>query len=339
MRAVIVILSDKGISSESVDESGQALRYWLAGQKIEATIFEVNPDDLETIEKVLIDWCDHSVVDLIITCGGAGAASHDVTSEATRTVIEKQLPGFAELVRNKRLKVTPMTVLSRATAGTRNGCLILNLPGSPKDALVNLSFVWPAIRPGIAKIKGDASVCSGINQVNDRPLVISFAGYSGSGKTTLVEKVIHLLSEQGFKVGAIKHDGHHFDIDKEGKDSWRMTQAGTVVTVITDSNKLAVVKQHDAVPAPEEIVDSYFSLVDIVIIEGWKEVAPNKIEVFRADHGREPLCVQSRDDFIALATNADIATPLPKLDIDNPYDVVDFILEKLSRRQIYGELQ
>lgn len=161
------------------------------------------------------------------------------------------------------------------------------------------------------------------------PAVVSFAGFSGSGKTTLVVQVIQLLSERGYQVGAVKHDGHHFDIDKPGKDSWRMTQAGAAVTVITDSEKLAMIRQHERTPEPDEVVSSYFSDMDIVIVEGWKESAPNRIEVHRLETGKEALCLQADSvDFIAVATDHKLETELPQLDINNPPEVVDFIVSR-----------
>jgi molybdopterin-guanine dinucleotide biosynthesis protein MobB len=163
--------------------------------------------------------------------------------------------------------------------------------------------------------------------VVNRPSVVSFAGYSGSGKTTLVEAVIRLLCEQGYRTGAVKHDGHHFDIDKPGKDSWRMTQAGAAVTVITDSEKLAMIKKHDVTPTPEAVIEDYFSDMDIVIIEGWKDCAPNRIEVHRQETGRVPICLQpNATGFVAIATDTLIKTTLPKLNINNPQEVVDFIV-------------
>lgn len=161
----------------------------------------------------------------------------------------------------------------------------------------------------------------------NHPSVVSFAGYSGSGKTTLVEAVIRLLCEQGYRTGAVKHDGHHFDIDKPGKDSWRMTQAGAAVTVITDSEKLAMIKKHDVAPTPDTVIEDYFSGMDIVIIEGWKDCAPNRIEVHRQATGREPICLQpDATGFIAIATDTSIKTTLPQLDINNPQEVVEFIV-------------
>lgn len=160
------------------------------------------------------------------------------------------------------------------------------------------------------------------------PPVVSFSGWSGSGKTTLIEKVIEQLCLRSVKVGAIKHDGHHFDIDKPGKDSWRMTQAGAVVTAISDSTHRAVVSQHECAPTIQQMIDNDFNDVDLVIVEGWKDRAPNRIEVHRHDLGKTPLCLGAEGkDYIAVATNTQIDVEIPQLDIDNPSAVCDFIIE------------
>lgn len=164
-------------------------------------------------------------------------------------------------------------------------------------------------------------------QQSNHPAVVSFAGFSGSGKTTLVEQVIRLLTEKNYKVGAVKHEGHHFDIDKPGKDSWRMTQAGAAVTVICDNEKLAMIRQHEAAPSPDAVIADYFNGMDIVIIEGWKSSAPNRIEVHRRETGHAPLCLQpDARGFVAVATDTALDTSLPLLDINNPPEVVEFIV-------------
>lgn len=162
MNCAVLILSDKGAAGQREDKSGPALKQWLSGQGVQTVAFEIIPDDFATIQSYLCDWCDQRVAELIITCGGTGVSPRDVTPEATKGVIERDLPGFGELMRQKSLKITPMAILSRAMAGVRNRCLIINLPGSPKAALENLEAVWPAVDHGVAKIKGDPSDCAGI---------------------------------------------------------------------------------------------------------------------------------------------------------------------------------
>ena len=104
--------------------------------------------------------CDEMRCDLIVTTGGTGVGPRDVTPEATRSVIERELPGFGEAMRMESLKITPHAVISRALAGIRKHCLIINLPGSPKAARENLQTVLPALAHAIAKIQGDPSDCA-----------------------------------------------------------------------------------------------------------------------------------------------------------------------------------
>jgi len=159
------------------------------------------------------------------------------------------------------------------------------------------------------------------------PAVVSFSGWSGSGKTTLIGAVIRLFSARGYRVGAIKHDGHRFDIDRPGKDTWLMTRAGAVVTAICDSNKQAVIRQHDRCPSPFELIAADFADVDLVIVEGWKAESPNRIEVYRHELGTTPLCQEAdASGFVAVATDAPLATALPQLDLNAPETVVDYII-------------
>lgn len=329
MKAAILVLSDKGAIGQREDTSGPAIREWLAENGVETVCVEIIPDEFSMIQDKLTNWCDTAIAELVITCGGTGVSPRDVTPEATRSILERELEGFGELMRQRSLAKTPMAILSRATAGIRSNCLIINLPGSPKAALENLEAVWPAVDHGIAKIKGDPSDCAEVHSRHKKsPPVVSFAGYSGSGKTTLVTKVIELLSNKGYKIGAIKHDGHSFEIDKPGKDTWRMTQAGATITGISDSSTLALIKKHQSAPSVSSIISDYYAEMDIVIVEGWKESAPNKIEVYRSEVGHTPLFQQQHaENFIAVATDCDLATQLPVLDINQPEKVSDFIID------------
>jgi molybdenum cofactor synthesis domain-containing protein len=117
-------------------------------------------DDFEQIVSTLEKWTDSLATDLILTTGGTGVSPRDITPEATGKVIDRELPGFAERMRQESLKKTPHAIISRAIAGIRQRTLIINLPGSPKGAIENLEAVWPAIPHAIAKIQGDPSDCS-----------------------------------------------------------------------------------------------------------------------------------------------------------------------------------
>jgi molybdenum cofactor synthesis domain-containing protein len=107
----------------------------------------------------LIAWADSRIVDLILTTGGTGVSPRDVTPEATRRVLEREIPGMAEAMRAASLAKTPYAILSRAVAGIRGQTLIVNLPGSPKGAVENLETVWRAVAHAIGKIQGDLSDC------------------------------------------------------------------------------------------------------------------------------------------------------------------------------------
>jgi molybdopterin adenylyltransferase len=122
--------------------------------------YEVIPDEQGLIEKTLIDMADNRGCCLIITSGGTGPAVRDVTPEATEAVCHKILPGFGELMRAKSLTYVPTAILSRQTAGIRNGCLIVNLPGKPKSIRQCLEAVFPAIPYCIDLLEGPFIECN-----------------------------------------------------------------------------------------------------------------------------------------------------------------------------------
>jgi molybdopterin adenylyltransferase len=160
IRAAVLTISDKGSRGERVDTSGPAVRELLEQADITVAHGAIIPDEQDGISRGLITCCDEMRCDLIVTTGGTGVSQRDVTPEATRSVIERELPGFGEAMRMESLKITPHAVISRALAGIRKHCLIINLPGSPKAARENLSTVLPALAHAIAKIQGDPSDCA-----------------------------------------------------------------------------------------------------------------------------------------------------------------------------------
>jgi len=160
MRAAILTLSDKGARGEREDLSGPALNDWLIQKGVVVECMSLIADDFEQIVSTLEKWTDSLATDLILTTGGTGVSPRDITPEATNKVIDRELPGFAERMRQESLKKTPHAIISRAIAGIRQRTLIINLPGSPKGAIENLEAVWPAIPHAIAKIQGDPSDCS-----------------------------------------------------------------------------------------------------------------------------------------------------------------------------------
>jgi len=113
------------------------------------------PDDLEVIRDRLISWSDSNELDLILTTGGTGFSSRDITPEATLEVIEREAQGIAEAMRAASLKITPHAMMSRARSGIRGHTLIVNLPGSPKAALENIKVILPIIEHAIDLISDD----------------------------------------------------------------------------------------------------------------------------------------------------------------------------------------
>jgi molybdopterin adenylyltransferase len=160
IRAAVLTISDKGSRGERLDTSGPVVQALLEQAGIAVAHSEIIPDERDEIARRIAVCCDDMRCDLIVTTGGTGVGPRDVTPEATRSVIERELPGFGEAMRMQSLKITPHAVISRALAGIRKHCLIINLPGSPKAARENLQTVLPALAHAIAKIQGDPSDCA-----------------------------------------------------------------------------------------------------------------------------------------------------------------------------------
>lgn len=164
------------------------------------------------------------------------------------------------------------------------------------------------------------------------PPVVSIVAKSGTGKTTLLEKLIVEMKQRGFRVGAIKHDAHSFDIDHEGKDSWRLTQAGADTMLITSPEKLAMVKQYakEQEPTLTEAVATYCNDVDIVLTEGFKKSTLPKIEVHRSDRSEKLLCRDEEHDqtLIAVASDSPMEVDVPRYDINDAKGLCDLIVER-----------
>ncbi|WP_417914771.1 MogA/MoaB family molybdenum cofactor biosynthesis protein [Candidatus Electronema sp. JM] len=157
----ILTLSDKGARGERQDTSGPLLHELLNAQGFFVTAYEILPDQEELIAAKLTVWADELRLDLIVTTGGTGVSPSDRTPEATRRVIEREIPGLGEAMRAASLQKTPQAVWSRGIAGLRGQTLIINLPGSAKAAKENLETVLPALAHGIEKIQGSTTDCGG----------------------------------------------------------------------------------------------------------------------------------------------------------------------------------
>jgi molybdenum cofactor synthesis domain-containing protein len=155
----IITVSDRGYSGEREDQSGQAIRELLDGSDFEIIDYRIVPDESDQICSALIDAIDLIGADLVLTTGGTGLSPRDVTPDATRKVIEKEVPGFVEAMRAESLRKTPHAMISRAVCGVRGSSLILNLPGNPKAVVEQLEVALPALPHAISKLKGDPSEC------------------------------------------------------------------------------------------------------------------------------------------------------------------------------------
>lgn len=145
LRFGILTASDRSARGERPDASGPALAELISAQGARVVRQAVLPDDREALANAMREWCDNGQVDVLLVTGGTGLAPRDVTPEATRDVIEREVPGIPEAMRLASLKITPHAMLSRLAAGTRGRTLIINLPGSPKGAVENLQAVLPVL--------------------------------------------------------------------------------------------------------------------------------------------------------------------------------------------------
>jgi len=158
INVAVLTISDRGAAGEREDRSGSTLRDMLDPSLYEIVTYEIIPDDQDMIVERLIDLTSRA--DLVLTTGGTGLSPRDVTPEATRQVIEREVPGIAEAMRASGLKHTKYSMLSRAVAGIRDRCLIINLPGSPKAVAENLETILDVIPHAVEKILGSEKECA-----------------------------------------------------------------------------------------------------------------------------------------------------------------------------------
>lgn len=155
IRAAVITVSDKGHAGERKDVSGALLADLLA-RTIGADVVSqvIVPDEQAEIARTLIELADESRVDLIVTTGGTGPAPRDVTPEATLAVIQREMPGLAEVLRSEGYRRTPMAILSRGVTGIRGQTLIVNLPGSPKAVREGMETLAPILPHAIKMLRG-----------------------------------------------------------------------------------------------------------------------------------------------------------------------------------------
>lgn len=156
--------------------------------------------------------------------------------------------------------------------------------------------------------------------------VIAFAAYSGTGKTTLIEKIVINLKKRNLRVAVIKHDGHRFEIDHEGKDSWRFAHAGADITIISSAEKMAYIEQREL--SLQQQIDMVHD-VDLILVEGYKNADLPQIGIARKETGKGFTAEYSR--FIALVSDYEqLDAKIPCFNLNDVDEITEFILREIS---------
>lgn len=155
IRAAVVTISDKGYAGQREDVSGPVLADLVREMGAEVVRTAVIPDEREEIVAMLVAFADEMALDLVITTGGTGVTPRDVTPEATKAVIEREMPGLAEVVRMEGYRQTPLAVISRGVAGIRGKTLIVNLPGNPRAVRQGMETLSPILPHTVQMIRGE----------------------------------------------------------------------------------------------------------------------------------------------------------------------------------------
>ncbi len=150
----VLTSSDAGAKGEREDTSGDAIVEIMMAHNFRQAHRDIVADEADLIEERLITWSDSGEVDVIVTTGGTGLGPRDVMPQATKAVIDFEVPGIAEAMRAETMQITAMAMLSRSVAGVRNGCLIINLPGSPKGVRETLEVAMKAVPHGLEMLRG-----------------------------------------------------------------------------------------------------------------------------------------------------------------------------------------
>jgi molybdopterin-guanine dinucleotide biosynthesis adapter protein len=154
--------------------------------------------------------------------------------------------------------------------------------------------------------------------------IISIVGASNSGKTTFLEKLIPELAGRGYRVGAMKHDVHGFEMDREGKDTWRLKKAGANTVAISSPDQVASIRRVEAELEVKEIAARLFWTEDILITEGFKSSNFPKIEIFRSVVEPQPIC-SLENNLVAIVTDDPVEIKAPRFSFADVTGVADFI--------------
>jgi molybdopterin-guanine dinucleotide biosynthesis protein B len=154
--------------------------------------------------------------------------------------------------------------------------------------------------------------------------IISIVGKSDSGKTTLIEKLVPELTRKGYRVATVKHDVHGFEVDREGKDSWRHKQAGAHTVIISSPQKIALIRDVEKDSTLDEIRRRWVQDVDLLLSEGYKKDVQPKIEVFRKEKHKKLLCTK-KDHLVAIVSNRKFNVGVPCFHLEDIKGLSNFI--------------
>lgn len=160
--------------------------------------------------------------------------------------------------------------------------------------------------------------------------IISIVGKSDSGKTTFIEKLLPELVRRGYRIAVVKHDVHGFEVDREGKDSWRHKQAGAHTTVISSPQKVALIRDVEKDLTLGELREKLIQDVDIILSEGYKKDVHPKIEIFRTEKHQELLCTRE-DNLVAIVSDREFDVGVSCFFLDDINGVADFIEKKFLK--------
>ncbi len=168
--------------------------------------------------------------------------------------------------------------------------------------------------------------------------VVAIVGRSKSGKTTLIVKLIRELASRGYRVAAVKHGECGFDLDRPGKDTWLMSEAGAAAVAMASSGELAVIKKHPGDPELAEVLELVGEGFDIVLVEGYKKATVPKVEIHRTGVS-EGLISTAREGLIAVVTDSDVDAPVEKFSPSDASKVADLIEERFLKGARDGQAE
>lgn len=168
--------------------------------------------------------------------------------------------------------------------------------------------------------------------------IVCIVGKSGAGKTTLIERLIPVLLKRGYRVGTLKHDVHGFEMDKEGKDTWKHKKAGARATLISSASRIGLISDVEREMEPPQLVKRFLNDVDIVIAEGYKKSSLPKIEVHREEVSDELLCLP-QENLIAIVSDTKRLPDVPQVKWNEIDKLADIIEEKVIKPHPVNEIE